>query len=305
MPIFAASNRQNRQKMNFWKHFWYLLITLGVGLVVCVGLQMVLVPLLLPQHQVVFYHAVQWSQNLFLMIGAPLLWTWYIYVRGCAHRGTAISAVFDVLQLRRVDVRMLALTLFLMIASVPVLDALEVFNSRLPLSEGLRAYAESESVRNMEVLRVMLQPNGVLGWIALIALMSLATAVGEEVLFRGAMLQCLLRDSRINHHVVAWLVGLIFALIHFELLGLLPRWLLGTLFVYLVYWSRSLWPAIMAHALNNLLALISYKTASPQELLQTTNKDYGFSPLIILLSAVATAAILWQMSRSKDEKVCC
>ena len=55
------------------------------------------------------------------------------------------------------------------------------------------------------------------------------------------------------------IVGLIFSLIHMEFYGLIPRWILGTCFVYLVYYTGSIWPSVLAHAINNLYALMQYK----------------------------------------------
>ena len=291
--------------MNFWKRFWYLLFSLGLGLVALLVLQLLLAFLLMPSHQVAFLHSVQYGQNIFIMVGGSCFWAWFVYVRGQVHERSAFRTVCDELQFRSADIRFLALTLFLMISAIPLFDALEVLNVRLPLPESLREYALSESARNMQVLELLLQPSGLLGWVELITLMCFTTAVGEEFLFRGAMLNCFLRNTKLNLHLVACLVGLIFALIHFEMLGLIPRWLLGALFVYLVYWSKSLWPAILAHALNNLFALISYKTATPEELLQIENRELSFSPLIICLSAVVTVGLLWQMFRMSRPKPCC
>ena len=105
----------------------------------------------------------------------------------------------------------------------------------------------------------MLSVNGIGGWFELVLQMSVATAIAEELAFRGALLTIFRRYTKLNKHVIAILIGFIFSAIHMEIYGLIPRWLLGTLFVYLVYHSGSIWPSVLAHALNNLYALLEYK----------------------------------------------
>lgn len=119
--------------------------------------------------------------------------------------------------------------------------------------------AEEEAASQEKILGMMLGVEGLGGWLELILLMSIATAIGEELTFRGALLTLFQRYSSCNKHVIALIVGLIFSLIHMEFYGLIPRWILGTCFVYLVYYTGSIWPSVLAHAINNLYALMQYK----------------------------------------------
>ena len=129
----------------------------------------------------------------------------------------------------------------------------------MPLPDAIRQYAENETATQDALLAKMLDVHGLSGWLELVLLMSIATAIGEELTFRGALLTIFRRYTKFNRHLIAILVGLIFSAIHMEIYGLIPRWILGTLFVYLVYYTGSIWPAVLAHALNNLYALLEYK----------------------------------------------
>ena len=80
-------------------------------------------------------------------------------------------------------------------------------------------------------------------------------AIGEELLFRG-LLQNLFSKALANHHIAIWLTGLIFAGIHMQFYGLVPRMLLGVLFGYIYYWSGKLSLVMIAHLINNGLALL-------------------------------------------------
>ncbi|MFK7952517.1 MAG: lysostaphin resistance A-like protein [Ekhidna sp.] len=80
-------------------------------------------------------------------------------------------------------------------------------------------------------------------------------AIGEELLFRG-LIQNLFGKAFNNHHIAIWITGFIFAAIHMQFYGLFPRMLLGVVFGYLYHWSGKLSIAMIAHLINNGLALI-------------------------------------------------
>ncbi|MBA2077958.1 CPBP family intramembrane glutamic endopeptidase [Rhodanobacter sp. PCA2] len=84
--------------------------------------------------------------------------------------------------------------------------------------------------------------------------------VAEELLFRGVLLSALLRRMRAVRAVAVSAV--LFALVHLPDL----RWLwyavpnlalLGAALAWLRLRSGSLWPAVIAHACNNLLAMLA------------------------------------------------
>jgi len=78
-------------------------------------------------------------------------------------------------------------------------------------------------------------------------------AICEEVLFRGLILQ-LLRRRAGWRSAVGW-SAVLFALYHLNPVVLLPVTLVGAYLAILVWRSGSLYPAILAHGLNNGLAL--------------------------------------------------
>ena len=89
----------------------------------------------------------------------------------------------------------------------------------------------------------------------------------EELLFRGVLLSALLRRLRTAWAVLASAV--LFALVHLPDL----RWLwyalpnlalLGVVLAWLRLRSGSLWPAVIAHAINNLLAMLALFVSLPR-----------------------------------------
>ena len=288
--------------MRFWSQLGFLIAFIGVGLVLTavIGGAFVFVFAFLGKIDMGL-HVTMWAQNLLLMISAPLLWTRFSYLRNASPESRTWRASFESLNMTRANWKFMFLTLCLMIISLPASDAVEVMSLHFPWPESIQQYCKDSFLQNQQVLMQLLQPTGVLGYIELILLMCVSAAIGEEMLFRGALLNCFVKCGRVNLHVAAWTIGLIFALIHFEMMGLLSRWLLGALFVYLVFWSRSLWPAIFAHFINNLVALISYKMSTPEELM-TLDRDFSFSPYLTVCSFVVTSLLIWVMWRMRASK---
>lgn len=79
--------------------------------------------------------------------------------------------------------------------------------------------------------------------------------IGEEIMFRGVLQNSLHKYSG-NKHIAIWVTGFLFAAIHLQFYGLVPRMMLGVLFGYLYVWSGNLWLPIISHITNNGLAVI-------------------------------------------------
>jgi len=87
-------------------------------------------------------------------------------------------------------------------------------------------------------------------------------ALGEELLFRGYLQQ------KMSHwlgkpHMAIIITAILFSAIHMQFQGFLPRFALGLVLGYLFYLSKSLWLPIIAHLLNNAMAVaFAYPTLS-------------------------------------------
>jgi hypothetical protein len=87
----------------------------------------------------------------------------------------------------------------------------------------------------------------------------------EEVLFRGALLSALLQRMRAGWAIAV--SSLLFACMHLPDLGFLwyavPNLaLLAAVLAWLRLRSGSLWPAVVAHGVNNMLAVVAWFVAS-------------------------------------------
>ena len=74
----------------------------------------------------------------------------------------------------------------------------------------------------------------------------------EEIFFRGFLLTALVRPFGVLR--AALLSSAVFALAHLSLNAMVPIFFTGLLLAWLYLKSRSIWPPVMAHAAQNLLA---------------------------------------------------
>jgi len=118
-------------------------------------------------------------------------------------------------------------------------------------------------------------------------LIAVLPALCEELLFRGALMGMLRGVLGDRGRVI--LVAVLFGLLHLSLARLLPTAALGVVLGLLVVWTGSLWPAVLAHGLNNALAV----TAAHFELVPETHE----LPLVVV-SNVLCITLLYLLRRS-------
>ncbi|MBL8919202.1 MAG: CPBP family intramembrane metalloprotease [Myxococcaceae bacterium] len=92
--------------------------------------------------------------------------------------------------------------------------------------------------------------------VLLIAGVGVAAPFCEEFFYRGLVQPGLARRVPAARALV--ISALLFSLMHFDPVGFLARFELGLVFGLLAWRSGSLWPAIGAHAANNLISVIVF-----------------------------------------------
>jgi sodium transport system permease protein len=90
---------------------------------------------------------------------------------------------------------------------------------------------------------------------------ALAPAVCEEVLFRGVLVRAL--ATRFFPLVAILLGAVVFSLYHLRVVQLVPTFTLGLLFGYLALRADSALPGMLAHFVNNAVALVVARGDAP------------------------------------------
>jgi membrane protease YdiL (CAAX protease family) len=82
-------------------------------------------------------------------------------------------------------------------------------------------------------------------------------SVGEELIFRG-LLQKLLTQMVRNVHLAILITAVLFSAFHFQFFSFLPRFILGLILGYMMFYGQSIWYPILAHFVNNAMGVVYY-----------------------------------------------
>ena len=157
----------------------------------------------------------------------------------------------------------------IMILVTPIVSFLLEWNTLINFPEWMLKY----DMNSEDIVLAFLNMNSYWDLFFNIIVMAIIPAFGEELLFRGLLQKSLFKKIG-EIHISIFITALLFSAIHLHLDGLLPRFFLGIILGYLFYWSQSLWIPIIAHFINNAMAIIfSYPFFKSFNTLQ----QFGFS----------------------------
>jgi len=144
------------------------------------------------------------------------------------------------------------------VISLPAMNWLVHANEAMSLPSwmsGIEQWMRITEDAAAEATEHILDNHSVIDLIACVFVVGFMAGLGEEMLFRGAMLRTM-QDSRLGTHTVVWIVAIVFSAIHLQFYGFVPRMVLGLWLGYLLVWIRSLWAPIIAHTLNNSTVVV-------------------------------------------------
>ena len=165
------------------------------------------------------------------------------------------------LQLKNLPELQVSVKVFLiMIIGLPVINLLAMWNAQINLPQWLDSVEEWMKVteKSAEKLTEMfLSADNAGEFLINFLMIAILPAIGEELLFRGILQRYLIEWSK-NKHIGVLITSILFSALHLQFFGFFPRLLLGMFFGYLLLWSRNLWLPILAHFINNGVAVIFY-----------------------------------------------
>ena len=149
-------------------------------------------------------------------------------------------------------IHLLAAVLLIMVIG-PLTGVLTEWNEMLTLPEQLSGLEDWIRISENKAARLterLLNDPGVTTLAVNLLMIGLLTALGEELLFRSALIGIFRKVFRGIHWPVI-ISAFIFSALHFQFYGFLPRFMLGLAFGYLFVWSGSVWVPVTAHFVNN------------------------------------------------------
>ena len=128
-------------------------------------------------------------------------------------------------------------TIMILFVSLPLISWTTSLNEMMKLPsflQGIETWMKETEDQAAELTESFLNVGSAGGLAVNLIMIALIPAIGEEFFFRG-LLQRLFSEWFKNIHVAILIASVLFAAIHLQFYGFLPRMLLGALFGYLFY----------------------------------------------------------------------
>jgi len=194
-------------------------------------------------------------------------------------------------------------TVITMLFSLPIINLFATMNEAMNLPDWLSSVEQwmRRAEDDAKILTLQfLKTSTPIGLIINILMIAIIPAVGEELLFRG-ILQKIFSDWIKNTHVAILITALLFSAFHFQFYGFIPRLMLGLLFGYLFLWSRSIWLPILAHFINNAIAVFFYFFYGNDLVEQEINSLQTTAVLLVLSAAIASSSLFVIFKQRKPQ----
>lgn len=189
------------------------------------------------------------------------------------------------------------LVVLMMVSVIPFINYLAELNMRFefPIRALDQVFRSLEDAAE-EMMMAFTAAKNFWGLLVNLFMIGIIASVGEELIFRG-LLQNLLSQMFKNIHLAVLITAVLFSAFHFQFFSFLPRFILGLILGYLLYFGRSIWYPILAHFVNNAMGVIYYyfySRGSADDMLE----EIGTSSLIPVAAIVSLVlflfcALLW------------
>ena len=196
------------------------------------------------------------------------------------------------------------LVILMMVSVIPFINYLAELNMKMefPIRALDQVFRSLENTAE-EMMMAFTAAKNIGGLLVNLFMIGIIAAVGEELIFRG-LLQNLLTQMLKNIHLAVLLTAVLFSAFHFQFFSFLPRFVLGLILGYLLFYGKSIWYPILAHFVNNAMGVIYYyfySRGAADDMLE----EIGTSSLIPVAAIVSLVlflfcALLWYYQMVRD-----
>ncbi|MES2656045.1 MAG: CPBP family intramembrane glutamic endopeptidase [Bacteroidota bacterium] len=193
----------------------------------------------------------------------------------------------------------------LIIAAIPVSSWLLELNNNIKFPANFENW--EHYLRNAEEVakkqsEMFIRANTIGQLLFNLLVVAVVPAIVEEVFFRGC-LQNFVRMCFYNLHVSVIFTALLFSAAHGEFYAFLPRFLFGIVLGYIFAYSGNIWVGVLAHFLNNAIALIANYLLQKDPSIYFLRDEYTFPFYVTALAILALVIMLYSMSKLRFNQI--
>ncbi len=212
---------------------------------------------------------------------------------------------FEFLKLNKIpNIVSIIIVSLIIISYSPLVDWLGIINSKMHFPKYLiwvEKWMRDMEISNGNISRALLSGNTIYYLMLNLFIIAVLPAIGEELLFRGILQNRMIKITD-NVHWGIFITGFIFSAFHFQFFGFIPRLLLGVVFGYIFYWSNSLILPMIAHFLNNGIAVVVvYFYGTENSFIDIQNNNVDISYVQVILSAISVFVLLFLLYNNEKD----
>ena len=192
-----------------------------------------------------------------------------------------------------------------LLSITPIVNYTTLINEQMTLPDCLKEI--EDLLKKMEDLAKemtleLLKTDSGLTFIINLIVIAVAPAIGEELMFRGALQRTL--HEKFSPFGAIVITSILFSALHFQFYGFIPRFLLSVFLGMLYYLSGSIKLNMIVHFTNNALAVLAYRICTIYNIpiedapTETLGKE-DFVPVII--ATLIFAGIMWIIYQKTDK----
>lgn len=224
-----------------------------------------------------------------IFIGTP-----YVFFYLTANQDCSFAKFFKLTQKNSFILYLLALAA--LFCFTPAVNFTAYYNEQMTLPESLHWLEEQiKSLEDLaeELTLELLKTDSPLILLFNIIVIGAAPAIGEELMFRGAMQKTL--QEKMSPWSAIIITSVVFSALHFQFYGFVPRFLLSIVLGAIFYYGGSIKLNMFAHFCNNTLAVFAYYVCTvlniPIDDSPTETLGKGDLPPVIIATILSATAI--------------
>jgi membrane protease YdiL (CAAX protease family) len=197
-----------------------------------------------------------------------------------------------------------------MFLAIPLNNWLEVVNQQMKLPaflSGIETWMKNSEEKAAVLTDAFTAGTTVDVLVLNLVVIAFLAAVTEELFFRG-VLQKVMQECVHNKHVAVWITAILFSAFHMQFYGFLPRMFMGAFLGYLFVWSGSLWPSILAHFVNNGMAVLTFWLVNNGYVSEDIDKvgvnpDEWIYAVVSFIAVAGSLLLIYVISNKRNAKL--
>ena len=203
----------------------------------------------------------------------------------------------------RVNIKQIGLVIAITCAGLLLSSALSELNEIIPISKHLQTTFRKMEDDYSDGILVMANMKNFGDYLITVFVIALLPAIVEETFFRGGVQQLLVAWFK-KPWIAIVVTSVLFSAIHVSYYGFLPRAALGVMLGLLFYYSKSIWLNILAHFLNNAIAvtqlyLVARSGKLTKEAMNAMDSNFPLWMGLIVVPLIISLFILFKRESDK------